>query len=123
MNARQPISDSLEPAVLNVQFSDDSRCFTAALENGFEIYTTTDCEVRDGRRIENGVAICSMLEGTRYFGLVGGGKRPRYDEDTVCRTPCCALRILTRFSMSSGANGRCGRYSAGSSSNPSHVCT
>jgi WD repeat-containing protein 45 len=83
MNARQPISDSLEPAVLNVQFCDESKCFTAALENGFDVYTTVDCEPRDGRRVENGISICSMLEGTRYFGLVGGGKRPKYEPDAV----------------------------------------
>lgn len=83
MNVRHPIPTALRPGVLNVTFSHDKQCFTAALENGFKVYTTEDCELRDSRDTEDGLAITAMLETTRYFGLVGGGKQPKYDPTEV----------------------------------------
>lgn len=88
MNVRQPISTALGPAVLNVSFSDDRKAFTAALENGFKVYTTSDCELRDSRDTEDGIAIAAMLDTTRYFGLVGGGRQPKYDPSEVSSSFC-----------------------------------
>lgn len=83
MNVRHPISTALRPAVLNVAFSDDRLCFVAALENGFKVYTSEDCELRDSQDTEDGIGIAAMLGTSRYFGLVGGGKQPKYDPTEV----------------------------------------
>ena len=83
METRRPILDALNPAVLNVSFSADNTCFAVAIENGFKIYTTSDCELRDGRDTEDGIAIVEMLGTTRYIALVGGGKLPKWPPNKV----------------------------------------
>lgn len=86
METRRPILDALNPAVLNVSFSSDNTCFAAAIESGFKIYTSSDCELRDGRDTEDGVSIAELLGTTRYLALVGGGRHPKYPTNKVIST-------------------------------------
>ncbi|KAF2104492.1 WD40 repeat-like protein [Rhizodiscina lignyota] len=83
METRRPILDAIGPAVLNVSFSSDNTCFAVAIEDGFKIYTSADCELRDGRDTEDGVAIAEMLGTTRYLALVGGGRQPKFPTNKV----------------------------------------
>lgn len=64
--------------ILCVNFNQDGSCIAIATENGFKIINTLPFLDICYQDVGGGIGIIEMLNGTNIFGLVGGGKNPKY---------------------------------------------
>ncbi|KLU82904.1 hypothetical protein MAPG_01972 [Magnaporthiopsis poae ATCC 64411] len=76
MNTRQPIESSEPPEALSVSFNADSSCFAVALNTGFLIFSSDECDQQLSREFGGGLGLAQMMGKTNWLALVGGGRRP-----------------------------------------------
>lgn len=83
MNTRPTIESSAAPVALSIALSDDGSNFTVGLENGFSVFSTTECRLRSKRDLNGGLGHVVMLGKSNFIGVVGGGKNPRYSQSEL----------------------------------------
>lgn len=71
-----------KPKFNNVNFNQDSSCFSCSNDEGFQIYNTDPLQCKLTKKFKdpngNGIGFTRMLYRTNYIALVGGGKNPKY---------------------------------------------
>ncbi|KAL8413233.1 hypothetical protein RB594_004745 [Gaeumannomyces avenae] len=83
MNTRQPIESSEPPEALSVSFNADSSCFAVALNTGFRIFISAECDQQASRDFPGGLGLVQMMGKTNWLALVGGGRRPMFAPNKV----------------------------------------
>ncbi|KAJ9155394.1 WD40 repeat-like protein [Pleurostoma richardsiae] len=83
MNTRPAIERPNTPAVLSVAFNDDSSFFTVALETGFCIFHSNDCQMKTSRDFNAGIGLVQMMGKSNILALVGGGRQPKFAQNKV----------------------------------------
>lgn len=71
--------------VLSLQFNQDQGCFSCAMESGLRIYNVEPLapKLRLEKDVVGSVSRVEMLNRTNLIAIVGGGKMPKFDENTV----------------------------------------
>ena len=64
--------------ILCVNFNQDGSCIAIGTETGFKIINTLPFLDVCYQNMGGGIGIIEMLNTTNIFGLVGGGKNPKY---------------------------------------------
>ncbi|KAF2818381.1 WD40 repeat-like protein [Ophiobolus disseminans] len=84
MNTRPILDSNKGPFVLSVSLNADCSCFSAALENGYRVFSSKTGDEKVAREVGGGIGCAEMLETTSYIALVGGGKQPKFPQNKVC---------------------------------------
>ncbi len=71
-------SANLSSKILSIQFNQSHTYFTAGTERGFAFYRVNPLEKMCERDLGGGIGIAVQLYETNFFGLVGGGKNPKF---------------------------------------------
>jgi len=83
MNTRPAIESSSNPVALSASFNQDASCFAVGLDTGFCIFNSEPCQLRVSRDFNAGVGAVQMLGKANFIALIGGGKQPRFPQNTV----------------------------------------
>ncbi|KAH6630012.1 WD40-repeat-containing domain protein [Chaetomium sp. MPI-SDFR-AT-0129] len=78
MNTRTPLESPGGTVVLSVSFNPDCSLFAVGLNTGFRVFDSDPCNLRTTREFNAGVGLIQLLGSTNYFGLVGGGRQPKF---------------------------------------------
>lgn len=68
----------LSSKILSIQFNQSHTFFTVGTERGFAFYRVDPLEKMCERDLGGGIGIAVQLYETNFFGLVGGGKNPKF---------------------------------------------
>lgn len=71
--------------VYSLQFNQDQGCFSCAMESGVRIYNVEPLapKLRLEKDVVGSVSRIEMLNRSNLIAIVGGGKMPKFDENTV----------------------------------------
>jgi len=83
MNTRPVLDSDKGPFALSASFNADSTWFSAALENGFRVFSSKTGDQKLAREVGGGIGCAEMLGTTNYIALVGGGKQPKFPQNKV----------------------------------------
>ena len=92
-----PKDDSL----LYLSINQDQSCLVVGTESGFRLYDLVPFKLRYQRILNGGIGIIEMLYKSNIFGLVGGGKNPKYTPNKVILWDDYQTKVLNEFKLTS----------------------
>ena len=87
--------------LLYLSLNQDQTCLVAGTENGFRVYDLIPFKFRFQRILNGGIGIIEMMYKSNIFGLVGGGKNPKFTPNKVILWDDYQTKILNEFKLTS----------------------
>ena len=91
--------NNLNDGLLYLSFNQDQTCLVAGTENGFRVYDLIPFKFRFQRILNGGIGIIEMMYKSNIFGLVGGGKNPKFTPNKVILWDDYQTKILNEFKL------------------------
>ena len=90
-----------DDGLLYLSLNQDQTCLVVGTETGFRLYDTIPLKLRYQRVLNGGIGIIEMMYKTNIFGLVGGGKNPKYTPNKVILWDDYQTKVLNEFKLTS----------------------
>ena len=90
-----------DDGLLYLSFNQDQTCLVVGTETGFRVYDTNPFKLRYQRILNGGIGIIEMMYKSNIFGLVGGGKNPKYTPNKVILWDDYQIKVLNEFKLTS----------------------
>ena len=94
-------NNTKDDGLLYLSFNQDQSCLVVGTETGFRIYDTIPFKLRYQRILNGGIGIIEMMYKSNIFGLVGGGKNPKYTPNKVILWDDYQIKVLNEFKLTS----------------------
>ena len=90
-----------DDGLLYLSFNQDQTCLVVGTETGFRLYDIVPLKLRYQRVLNGGIGIIEMMYKSNIFGLVGGGKNPKYTPNKVILWDDYQTKVLNEFKLTS----------------------
>ena len=90
-----------DDGLLYLSLNQDQSCLVVGTETGFRVYDTVPLKLRYQRVLNGGIGIIEMMYKSNIFGLVGGGKNPKYTPNKVILWDDYQTKVLNEFKLTS----------------------
>lgn len=95
------LNNEKDDGLLYMTFSDDNQSLIVGTESGFKVFSTMPLKLKFERVLDGGIGIIEMLGQENIFGLVGGGKNPKYSPNKVILWDDNSTKVLNEFRLTS----------------------
>lgn len=94
-------STNKDQGLLYMSLNQDQTLLIVGTERGFKLYDTIPFKLKYERILDGGIGLIEMMYKTNIFGLVGGGKNPKYTPNKVILWDDYQTKILNEFKLTS----------------------
>ena len=84
-----------------MSLNQDQTLLIVGTERGFKLYDTIPFKLKYERILDGGIGLIEMMYKSNIFGLVGGGKNPKYTPNKVILWDDYQTKILNEFKLTS----------------------